>query len=126
MSFQDFFLKQPKLKLTGPPILLLPLSFPTTSSRPLTSWSTISLNLPSLILHFSSSALARADDETEDPIHLDQRGRGTQVPSGTYSHVSYVKVYATCRLRRIWFSEGGPQQRLPWEFQLYAAENTAS
>lgn len=47
-----------------------------------------------------------------------------QVPSGTYSHVSYVKVYATCRMRRMWFSEGGPQQRLPSEFQLFAAENT--
>lgn len=47
------------------------------------------------------------------------------MPSGTFSHVSYVKVYATCRLRRIWFSEGGLQQRLPWEFQLYAADSTA-
>ncbi|KAI0720761.1 hypothetical protein C8T65DRAFT_801167 [Cerioporus squamosus] len=119
--------KRPKLKLTNPPLLLLPFSFPPASSRPLTSWSTISLNLPSLLPHFSSASLAHTgEDETDEPAsspQLDHRSRGVQVPSGTYSHVSYVKVYATCRLRRIWFSEGEPQQRLPWEFQLYAAQN---
>lgn len=114
--------KQPKLKLSNPPLLLLPLSFPPPSSRPLTSWATISLNLPTLIPHFSSAALTRNEGEEDEfslPLHLD---RQAQVPSGKYSHVSYVKVYATCRLRRVWFSEGGPQQRLPWELDLYAAD----
>lgn len=41
------------------------------------------------------------------------------VPSGAYSHVSFVKVYATCRLRRIWLSEAGSGQMLPLEFDLY-------
>ncbi|KAM5536089.1 hypothetical protein V8D89_010188 [Ganoderma adspersum] len=120
------FQKQPKLKLESTPLLLLPLSFPPPSSRPLTSWSTISLNLPSLLPHFSSAALAQTDeDEGESPTTSSRSHMGahTQVPGGTYSHVSYVKVYATCRLRRIWLSEGGPQQRLPWEFQLYAADS---
>ncbi|RPD55995.1 hypothetical protein L227DRAFT_656524 [Lentinus tigrinus ALCF2SS1-6] len=120
------FQKRPRLKLTNPPLLHLPLSFPTASSRPLTSWSAISLNLPSFLPHFSSASLAHTDDddEADGPATARQlQGAQLQVPSGTYSHVSYVKVYATCRLRRIWFSEGGPQQRLPWEFQLYAAEN---
>ncbi|EJF57355.1 hypothetical protein DICSQDRAFT_69627 [Dichomitus squalens LYAD-421 SS1] len=121
------FQKQPKLKLGVLPLLLLPLSFPPSSSRPLTSWSTTSLNLPSLLPHFSSGALARADEDDEEPSPFspanNHNGGRTQVPSGTLSHVSYVKVYATCRLRRIWFNEGGPQQRLPWEFQLYAADN---
>ncbi|KAI1786077.1 hypothetical protein LXA43DRAFT_82350 [Ganoderma leucocontextum] len=122
------FQKQPKVKLESTPLLLLPLSFPPSSSRPLTSWSTISLNLPSLLPHFSSAALARTDedeDESSTSSFSSRSGRThAQVPSGTYSHVSYVKVYATCRLRRIWFSEGGPQQRLPWEFQLYAVDSS--
>ncbi|KAI0716418.1 hypothetical protein C8Q76DRAFT_767546 [Earliella scabrosa] len=113
------FQKEPKLKLSSPPLLLLPLAFPQSSSRPLTAWSTISLNLPSLLPHFSSAALARRDGEDDGPNH---DPRGSQVPSGTFSHVSYLKVYATCRLRRVWFSEGPPSQRLPWEFQLYAAD----
>ncbi|KAI8969782.1 hypothetical protein BD414DRAFT_502635 [Trametes punicea] len=117
------FQKEPRLKLGSCPMLLLPLSFPSPSSRPLTSWCTIALHLPSLLPHFSSAALTRdsANDGASASARLGQRG-AVQVPSGTYSHVSYVKVYATCRLRRIWFSDGGPQQRMPWEFQLYAAE----
>ncbi|EJF57381.1 hypothetical protein DICSQDRAFT_157406 [Dichomitus squalens LYAD-421 SS1] len=119
--------KQPKLKSGVPPHLLLPLSCPPSSSRPLTSWSTNSLNLPSLLPQFSSAALARADEDAEElspfsPAYKYNGGK-MQVPSGTLSHVSYVKVYVTCRLRRICSSEGGPQQRLPWEFQSHAADN---
>ncbi|TBU62657.1 hypothetical protein BD310DRAFT_917914, partial [Dichomitus squalens] len=121
------FQKQPKLELGVPPHLLLPLSCPPSSSRPLTSWSTNSLNLPSLLPHFSSAALARADEDDEEPSPFSPaykyNGGKMQVPSGTLSHVSYVKVYATCRLRIICFSEGGPQQRLSWEFQSHAADN---
>ncbi|KAI0350843.1 hypothetical protein OH77DRAFT_993128 [Trametes cingulata] len=116
------FQKEPKLKLGNRPLLLLPLSFPPPSSRPLTSWCTIAINLPSLLPHFSSASLARNDDESRTAGSSSFGTHAVRVPSGTYSHVSYVKVYANCRLRRIWFSEGGPQQRLPWEFQLYAAE----
>lgn len=113
--------KEPNLKLGSPPLLLLPLSFPPPSSRPLTSWCTVAINLPSLLPHFSSAALTHEDHEGRASSSSLAGHRATQVPSGVYSHVSYVKVYANCRLRRIWFSEGGPQQRLPWEFQLYAA-----
>ncbi|KAJ3007243.1 hypothetical protein NUW54_g3618 [Trametes sanguinea] len=115
-----YLLREPKLKLGSRPILLLPLSFPPPSSRPLTAWCTITLNLPSLLPHFSSATLTRStDDESTSPSLRTGQSPVAQVPSGIYSHVSYVKVYATCRLRRIWFSEGGPQQRLPWEFELY-------
>ncbi|KAI0915994.1 hypothetical protein AcV5_003454 [Taiwanofungus camphoratus] len=123
------FQKEPRVKLANPPLLHLPLAFPSSSSHPLTSWCSIALNLPSFLPHFSSAALARSEDEAFDhqPHEAGRRNstnaaRSTGVPSGTYSHVSYVKVYATCRLRRIWFSEGGPLQRLPWEFQLYAVD----
>ena len=83
----------------------------------------MSLNLPSLLPHFSSAALARSDRDGDGDDLPSRVAGGPRLPAGTYSHVSYVKVYATCRLRRVWFSEGGPQQRLPWEFQLYAADN---
>ncbi|OSD01438.1 hypothetical protein PYCCODRAFT_512229 [Trametes coccinea BRFM310] len=117
------FQREPKLKLGSRPLLILPLSFPPPSSRPLTSWCTVALNLPSLLPHFSSATLARAnDDESHSTSMRTGPSAVAQVPSGIYSHVSYVKVYATCRLRRIWFSEGGPQQQLPWEFGLYGSE----
>ncbi|EMD35322.1 hypothetical protein CERSUDRAFT_106731 [Gelatoporia subvermispora B] len=120
------FQKEPRLKLCIPPLLHLPLAFPSTSSHRLTAWSTITLHLSSLLPHFSSAALMHgesADDADEEASYpRREEHHTTPVPSGTYSHVSYVKVYATCRLRRIWFSEGGPSQKLPWEFQLYAAQ----
>ncbi|KZT71946.1 hypothetical protein DAEQUDRAFT_706187 [Daedalea quercina L-15889] len=127
------FQKEPQLKLGKRPLLHLPLAFPSLSSRPLTSWSTVTLNLPSLLPHFSSASLVRKEYEHEDadqdgtlvsrdmPQGLDAIGKAA-VPSGTYSHVSYVKVYATCRLRRIYFTENGPRQETPWEFGLYAAD----
>ncbi|KDQ58669.1 hypothetical protein JAAARDRAFT_34504 [Jaapia argillacea MUCL 33604] len=131
------FQRDPCLKLSSPPLLHLPLSFPPSSSHPLTSWATIALNLPSLLLHFSSPNLM---DKSRDPLEgetetddddldnddpgkpLPHRILNGAVPTGIYSHVSFIKVHATCRLRRIWFSEGGPTQNSPWEFQMYAAE----
>ncbi|KAI0077355.1 hypothetical protein K474DRAFT_1684346 [Panus rudis PR-1116 ss-1] len=120
------FQREPTLKHTKPPLLHLPFTFPPSSSHLLTGWSTIDLNLPSLLPHFSSTSLLESstkdadDDETNERPAL-PRVTSAQVPSGTYSHVSYVKVYATCRLRRIWFSEAGPKQELPWEFQLFSS-----
>jgi len=110
------FQNEPTLKPTSPPLLHLPLSFPTASSTPLTSWSTISMYLPTLISHFSSRALVRNLQDDEEDVRLYE----IELPSARFSHVSYVKVYATCRLKRIWFSEADSSQRLPWEFELYA------
>jgi len=64
--------------------------------------------------HFTSLSLAAFEDE-----NLSASETGVVLPGGAYSHVAYVKVYATCRLRRIWFSEGGPSKKFPWEFELY-------
>jgi len=30
----------------------------------------------------------------------------TEVPSGRFGSISYVRVYANCRVRRIWFVSG--------------------
>ena len=48
------------------PILHLPLSFPTASSTPLTTWATISLHLPTLLQHFTSPSLSTTDDDNND------------------------------------------------------------
>ena len=145
------------------PLLHLPVRFPSpTSGHLLTTWTTITLNLPSLLPHFSSASLIQDEDNHNEDADEDDRGgsddgdgrrdgsndvldaggrnirysksksagaplvppRRIPVPSGTYSHVSYVKVYATCRLRRILFTEvgSGPGQNLPWEFQLYGSK----
>src|SRR5882757_2713435 len=115
--------KRPRLKLShqnsgSPPRLLLPLSFPSHSAYPLTPWNTINVHLPSFLPYFSLSILHSSDDNDND--HDDCERDPTQefksrssnptrstsltvIPGGTYSHVSYVRVYANCRLRRIWF-----------------------
>jgi len=101
------FQKEPRI--TGPDgerVLHVPVVFASRSTGSVMSgWTTIRMHLPSVLGQFS--VLAGRD------------GGGTM---GTYSHVSYVKVYATCRLRRVWFSEmSGADQMLPWEFEMYGA-----
>lgn len=124
------FQKEPKLALSpipnAQPVLHLPLSFPQPSSRPLTAWSTITLNLPSLIPHFSTLASMDQFDDGEGSRHdinhpATLSATNIPIPSGTYSHLSYIKIYATCRLRRIWLSDLLPDSQVPWEFELYGA-----
>ncbi|KAF7316113.1 Cilia-and flagella-associated protein 20 [Mycena indigotica] len=111
------FQKEPRLTPSTPPLLHLPLSFPSISSQPLTAWSTVTLHIPSLLPHFSSAALvARGHDGLPVPLAM------SILPSGAFSHLAFVKVYATCRLRRIWFSHAGPSKQAPWEFELYGDE----
>lgn len=54
--------------------------------------------------------------------NFDTNGLNASVmlPSGTLGRVTYVKIFANCRLRRIWFSEN-KRGSLPWEFALYAS-----
>ncbi|KAI0294441.1 hypothetical protein BC826DRAFT_1091663 [Russula brevipes] len=109
------FQNEPVLKPTSPPLLHLPFSFPSASTTPLTSWATVTIYLPALISHFSSRALVQNLQDDEEDMRLQE----IELPSARFSHVSYIKVYATCRLKRIWFSEADSSQRLPWEFELY-------
>ncbi|KAF9467796.1 hypothetical protein BDZ94DRAFT_1184808 [Collybia nuda] len=120
------FQKQPRLKLSSTmdayPLLHLPLSFPPSSSRPLTAWSTVTLCLPSYLPYFSSPNLINQGDGSVDDdsnVRSLRMNSSGAIPSGSYSHVAYVRIYATCRLRRIWFDEAGPGQKVPWEFELY-------
>ncbi|KAI0035837.1 hypothetical protein K488DRAFT_42446 [Vararia minispora EC-137] len=111
------FQKRPTLQLrTGrPPLLHIPLSFPHASSTPLTTWNTISLHLPSLIPHFTSSELNHDSDEGASIVDV------LPAPTGRYTNVSYIVVYASCRLRRIWFSQSAlsGEGDASWEMQLY-------
>ncbi|TFY65378.1 hypothetical protein EVG20_g5615 [Dentipellis fragilis] len=139
------FQKEPALHVTtAPPLLHLPLAFPHASTRPLTTWCTLPVHLPTLLPFFSSHALIRtrsserddgsADENDTEDLPPEAAGRVPR-PGPHFSHVSYVKVYATCRLRRIWFSEsrmgdtqgtaGAQIQKTPWEFQMYAAEKVS-
>lgn len=123
----DVSQQEPRLKLepNHSPLLHLPLSFPAVTQTTLTAWSTISLNLPSLLPHFSSASLVDRHDDSSNDDDEDDGGIAASsmgslpLPSSNFSHVSYVRIYATCRLRRVWFSEGGPGQKVPWEFELY-------
>ncbi|KAF7426375.1 hypothetical protein PC9H_008743 [Pleurotus ostreatus] len=118
------FQRQPKITQTQTtPLLHLPLSFPATTDHTLTTWSTISLHLASLLSKatiLAAATNAAADDAAEDDTH-EQQDPAYDLPSSAYSHISYIKIYATCRLRRIWFSEAALGQRIPWEFELYSA-----
>ncbi|KAF9528359.1 hypothetical protein CPB83DRAFT_854469, partial [Crepidotus variabilis] len=138
------FQKEPRLKQSTQagraPLLLLPLVFPASSSHPLTAWSTISIHFPTLLPYFSSPLLRSRSQNDPDSVETTQEntignhsvlptqasqlhggsGPPAPTPTGTYSHISYVRIYANCRLRRIWLSESGPSQKVPWEFELYS------
>ena len=101
--------KRPKLKF---PLLHLPLSFPPSQSHLLTTWTIINLHLPTFIPYFSQM-----------PNSSSSVG-STVTPYGPYSHIAYVRVYANCRLRRIWFDDdtaGSGRLDHPWEFDLFSA-----
>ncbi|TFL04749.1 hypothetical protein BDV98DRAFT_501641 [Pterulicium gracile] len=122
------FQKTATLRVSGLkfPLLHLPFRFSEQSSGALTAWSTIALDLHVLLSKFASSGLV-ADDNTHN-IDVNDDSEATSptrrsqssapLPRGRYGHLSFVRVYATCRLRRIWLSEG-PSQKTPWEFELY-------
>ena len=59
----------------------------------------------------------------DDDVISDQRIVASCAPSGSYSHLSYIRVYATCRLRRILFTANGSAQQSLQEFQLYGHES---
>jgi hypothetical protein len=112
------FYKQPPRSLeVSPmymgPLLHLPLSFPSMTSKPLTAWSTIDIDVASLIATFTSPILLGSISTQVDV---------GQFPSGAFSHISYIKIHANCRLRRVWLSE---QNSEPKEFQLYESTSNS-
>ncbi|KAF8503893.1 hypothetical protein BU17DRAFT_78326 [Hysterangium stoloniferum] len=106
------FQKQPvvvRRSAPGSPILHVPFTFPPASSRPLTAWCTVSVHIPGLMSYFTS-----LPSPSPPPVS------STPLPSGQFSHISFIRVYATCRLRRIWFTADRLDANEPWEFGLYS------
>ncbi|KAH7345406.1 hypothetical protein B0J17DRAFT_693111 [Rhizoctonia solani] len=89
-----------------PPLLHVPLDMsPPGCMNP---WRTIAINLSTVIPHFSTATCA-----VDGP-------RVAHIPSGSYASISYLKIYANCRLRRVWLArsaDGSTNQA--WEFGLY-------
>lgn len=109
-----------------PPLLHLPLSFPSSSTAAapvLTAWSHVSLSLPQLLAHFSSPLLASPPPPGRRAAQLPD-ARAARGASWTH-----VKVFANCRLRRVWFSAaravGAGPERGSEELALFASEAPA-
>ncbi|KAG8938782.1 hypothetical protein FRC03_006909 [Tulasnella sp. 419] len=107
---------------TSPPVLHLPLRLPSLqSSTTKTPWSTIAIDIRPLLPLFASTHLQKSvrneTIETRQPI-------SRIWPSSKFESIAYVKVYATCRLRRIWFSKDGKTDgpHNAWEFGLYGSQ----
>ena len=144
----NFFLCFPDTQKTAclkvehkPPLLHVPIYFKSVDGTLMSgsSWSTVSLNLQDIIHQFAAvnsaqRSLAEQSGEADDseriptkrhrrPLFNERADDGATItqplPSGAFGKVLYIKVYANCRLRRIWFSNGAPNDRHPWEFDLY-------
>ncbi|TDL25155.1 hypothetical protein BD410DRAFT_627080 [Rickenella mellea] len=119
------FQKEPNVSTSHtkrPPVLHLPLCFLDFNKHPLTSWTTISLDLAALITQFTVLS-RKSSSDSEGDENLAQPA--APFPSPQFASVSYVKVYANCRLRRIWFSNSRTvnSDELPWEFKLYSSNS---
>ncbi|KAJ9092877.1 hypothetical protein QFC20_007250 [Naganishia adeliensis] len=76
---------------THPPILHIPLKFPIDA--PLTPWLSLHLNLTSLLPLFHSSALTLSNNPVSH----------RPLPK-KYASTTYIRVYANCRVKRVWMS----------------------
>ncbi|WVW86183.1 hypothetical protein I302_108224 [Kwoniella bestiolae CBS 10118] len=115
----------------SPPLIHLPLQLPSTTSSTLTQWVHIPLHLAPLIQLFHSLPRPQrhaSDDEKEEDSR--KRRKVAELPSGSFASLSYIRVYANCRVRRIWFSAEGERtiqgmgKAVRDEWELYAAEES--
>ncbi|KAG8858226.1 hypothetical protein FRB96_005355 [Tulasnella sp. 330] len=118
------FQEDAKTYPSDPPLLHIPFRFPEMTSATRTLWTTVDVHLPPLLKHLSSTAPQVPLSTTDG--HGNQYQQPLRVPFSIFSHASYVKVYANCRLRRIWFSTDGDADGPvgAWELKLYAAEES--
>ncbi|KAK8853224.1 hypothetical protein IAR55_003926 [Kwoniella newhampshirensis] len=114
----------------NPPLVHLPLTLPKASPSQLTQWSHVPLNLPSLIALFQTPPRPQthASDEESNGSAPRKKRKVADLPSGGFGSVTYLRVYANCRVRRIWFSAEGEKtieamgRGVRDEWGLYAAE----
>lgn len=95
------------------PILHLPLQMaarPDTDETSFTAWQVVSLPLDRIAQHFSDGLfVANAEKDSIPKSEI----------FGRFHSISYVKVYANLRLRRVWCSRHLPDHDLS-EFQVFA------
>nr|KIR88364.1 hypothetical protein I308_01428 [Cryptococcus tetragattii IND107] len=117
----------------SPPLVHLPLSvLSSESSSELTPWRHIELNLSSLIPLFQNLARKYEEEEEKGTGSRKKRKTEIQLPNGGFRSVSYVRIYANCRIGRIWFSSEGEKtlesmgRGVRDEWALYASQNIPS
>ncbi|WOO82330.1 uncharacterized protein LOC62_04G005824 [Vanrija pseudolonga] len=103
------WLEHPRLRTSStPPLLHLPLALPTDAAR-LTDWVEVCVNLAPLIPLFRS--IPSDDDDADDGRERKKPRLSTTahaaLPQGALASISYVRVYANCRLRRVWCARDG-------------------
>ncbi|WVR07669.1 hypothetical protein IAU60_004711 [Kwoniella sp. DSM 27419] len=112
------------------PLIHLPLQLPASSSSRLTEWVDVTVNLSQLLPLFQVLPRSReqAADNTGSEAPARKRRKVAELPGGGFQSVSYVRVYANCRVKRIWFSAEGERTiegmgRAAQEgWELYAAD----
>ncbi|KAK6909406.1 hypothetical protein I203_103424 [Kwoniella mangroviensis CBS 8507] len=118
----------------SPALIHLPLQLPQQTPSTLTPWVHIPVSLAPLIQLFHSLPRPQrhaSDDGDDDDEDSRKRRKVAELPSGTFASVSYVRVYANCRVRRIWFSVDGERtiqgmgKGVRDEWELYAADEMA-
>ncbi|KDN36099.1 hypothetical protein RSAG8_11046, partial [Rhizoctonia solani AG-8 WAC10335] len=101
------FQEEPRIESLDPPLLHVPLDMAPPGC--MSPWRTIAINLSTVIPHFGTAACA-----FDGP-------RAARIPSGSYASISYLKIYANCRLRRVWLARSADGiANQAWEFGLYA------
>ncbi|EIW72012.1 hypothetical protein TREMEDRAFT_66672 [Tremella mesenterica DSM 1558] len=94
------------------PMIQLPLKLPVGGRTMLTPWTEMVLDLNLLLGLFQTLPRTNNDDDEESGLGgMRTSKEETQLPSGKLASVSYVRVYANCRLRRIWFVSCLPGSR---------------
>lgn len=112
------------------PLLCVPLKLPALDSPSLlTLWLELSINLSTLLPLFQNHALLPSPHDSDDEahVHIDRTlppigrkvrayharlasvgvstGEMSPCPSSTFKSISYVRVYANCRVKRIWLGK---------------------
>lgn len=92
----------------SPPLLHLPIHLPPVTVSTITPWLHINVNLHSLLPLFQTltrppSVVSEESDEDSDEGPRKRR-KILEMPNTRFASVSYVRVYANCRVKRIWLA----------------------
>ena len=93
----------------SPPLIHLPLSLPSSGPSVLTSWLHISINLSAFLPLFHSLLPPNFQTNIKEVGTSKPRKRRkiAELPTGRFASVTFVRIYANCRVRRIWFVSAG-------------------